>query len=151
MFVKKKKGVVLIEANIFLMIVLSIFSASSKLFTSNIEKRKYLYSREDTKAISYLEYEFLSDFNNFILEDKENYLKIKSGIDTKKTKTEIYTNSNYNNYSIIYDSKHFYINHKKSNLSKYMGIDEYKENESIYFKTNTYKTDYIFEAVWWII
>ena len=147
MFVKKKKGVVLIEANIFLMIVLSIFSASSKLFTSNIEKRKYLYSREDTKAISYLEYEFLSDFNNFILEDKENYLKIKSGIDTKKTKTEIYTNSNYNNYSIIYDSKHFYINHKKSNLSKYMGIDEYKENESIYFKTNTYKTDYIFEAV----
>ena len=77
MCIKRKKGVVLIEVNIFLMIILVLFSASTKIFTRNIEKSQYLYSREDIKTISYLEYKFLQEFNAFILENKEKYQKMR--------------------------------------------------------------------------
>lgn len=138
MLIKKKQGVILLEVNIFLMIILAIFTASCKVFISNIEKSKYLYSREDIKAISYLEYEFLYDFNEFVSTKKEEYLSLKSKGDTK-----IYTNINYKNYSVIYKGEKFYITNKKTNAIKYIGIDEKVDNDKIYFITNTYKTDYI--------
>jgi len=138
MLIKKKQGVILLEVNIFLMIILAIFTASCKVFISNIEKSKYLYLREDIKAISYLEYEFLYDFNEFVSTKKEEYLSLKS-----KGDTVVYTNMNYKNYSVIYKGENFYITYKKTNDIRYIGIDEKVDNDKIYFITNTYKTDYI--------
>ena len=143
MCIKRKKGVVLIEANIFLMIILALFSASTKIFTRNIENSQYLYSREDIKTISYLEYKFLQEFNAFILENKEKYQTVKEAGKDKKENFFIYNNTADKNYSIIFNNKKFYIIHTKSNSTKYIGIDEYIEGDLIYFKPNNYKTDYI--------
>lgn len=143
MFIKKKKGVVLIEVNILLMIILALFSASTKIFTRNIERSQHLYSREDIKTISYLEYEFLQEFNKFISEKKEEYQKIKEVGEDKTVDLLIDNNTKYKNYSIIFKNKKFYIIHKNSNSTKYIGIDEHIEGDLIYFKPNNYKTDYI--------
>lgn len=147
MFVKKKSGSILVETNIFLMIVLCILSASCKVITRNIDKSQYLYSREDIKTISYLEYEFLQEFNKFIKSESENYLKLKTEGDNKKKNIVMYkdktNNVNYKNYSIIYNGEKFYITHEKNNSTKFIGLDKFEEGE-IKFKVNTYKTDYIY-------
>ena len=143
MFIKRKKGVVLIEVNIFLMIILVLFSASTKIFTRNIERSQHLYSREDIKTISYLEYEFLQEFNKFVLEKKEKYQEVKEAGEDKTVDFLIDNNEKYKNYSIIFNNEKFYIIHEKSNSTKYIGIDEHIQGNLIYFKPNNYKTDYI--------
>jgi len=155
MCIKRKKGVVLIEVNIFLMIILVLFSASTKIFTRNIEKSQYLYSREDIKTISYLEYEFLQEFNKFVLQKKGEYQEVKDKGEDKtidfliynneiyKKYSIIFNNETYKNYSILFNNEKFYIIHKNSNSTKYIGIDEHIEGDLIYFKPNNYKTDYI--------
>lgn len=143
MFIRRKKGVVLIEVNILLMIILALFSASTKIFTRNIEISQHLYSREDIKTISYLEYEFLQEFNNFILNNKEKYQTDKEIGKDNKEDFFIDNNTKYRKYSIIVKNKKFYIIHKNSNSTKYIGIDEHIKGDLIYFKPNNYKTDYI--------
>ncbi|MBU5454590.1 hypothetical protein [Caproiciproducens sp. MSJ-32] len=145
MFIKKKfkKGFILLQASIVLMLTIFIASLSLKIISNNFLKSKLYYSYEDLSSLNFNESEFLQLAIEAINLDLSSYENLKNKAIENSKEVKIYSNSNYKSFSIIHNSKKLYMVEAKGNGKRYIGLDEVIKDDKLYLVPNSYRTDYI--------
>ncbi|GAB6170337.1 hypothetical protein JCM1393_27970 [Clostridium carnis] len=152
MFIKKKKGYILLESLVILMFIFSISIYLNKLISNNYIKSSLFDTKFDIRTISLKEEEFLYKACESINNNKDLVNKIKEEklLEDENENKIIYEykNTGFKGRKIVITRNEDYIVEEKGNSKKYtyleMKLKSNSHEDKIVLIPSLNKTDFIF-------